>query len=274
VASPRDLLQRYGLKPKQSWGQNFLGDEEALARIAGVAGVGPGDVAVELGPGLGHLTAHLARTGARVVAVERDRDMVRVLEERRLPGVTVVAGNAAEVRFAEVAGAAQVVVVGNLPYHLSSPILFQVLDQRETVKRAVFTLQKEVVTRLTAPPGHREAGVLTALLGLYFDVGYQFTLPARLFHPPPKVDSAVVRLTRLERPRAEVTSDERYRRVVKAAFAQRRKTVANSMRSDPSLGGPEVIATALAAAGIDPGRRGETLTVEELAAVERALAVT
>lgn len=271
MPSPRDLLQRHGLKPKRSWGQNFLGDDEALGRIADAAGLGSGDVVVELGAGLGHLTAHLARTGARVVAVERDRDLVRVLEAQRLAGVTVVAANAADVKLAELAGAAQVVVVGNLPYQLSSPILFQVLDQRAAVSRAVFTLQKEVVIRLAAPPGHRDTGVLSALLALYFDVEHLFTLPARLFHPPPKVDSAVVRLTRLPRPRAEVTSDERYRRVVKAAFAQRRKTVANSMKSDPSLGGPEAIMAALQAAGIDPIRRGETLSVEELAAVERAL---
>src|SRR5262249_50597748 len=151
-----------------------------------------GETVVELGPGLGHLTRHLLATGARVVAVERDRDMVHVLEAQSLPGLTVVAGNAATVDFAQVAGVERVAVAGHLPSHLPSPILFQLLAQRRSVSRAVFTLQQEVVTRLAAPPGNRDYGLLTVLLGLFFDVEELFTLPARLFTPPPKVDSAVV----------------------------------------------------------------------------------
>lgn len=269
--TPQELLRRYGLRPKHSWGQNFLGDESALARIAAGLNLKAGEPVVELGPGLGHLTQHLLATGARVVAVERDRDMVRVLEERRLPGLTVVAGNAADVEFAQVAGAERVAVAGNLPYHLTSPILFRLLEQRRTVSRAVFTLQQEVVTRLAASPGGRDYGLLTVLLGLFFDIEELFRLPAGAFHPPPKVDSAVVALWALPTPRAEVTSDEHFIRVVKAAFAQRRKTLLNSLKSDPTLGTPEQLVAALGAAGIDPGRRAETLAPEEFAALERAL---
>ena len=269
--SPRELLRKYGLRPKQSWGQNFLGDPEVLSRIAAAVAIRPGELVVELGPGLGHLTRALAAAGAKVVAVERDRDMVRVLEEQQLPGVRVVAANAAAVDFAQVSGEQRVAVVGNLPYHLTSPILFQVLDQREHVSRAVFTLQDEVVTRLAAEPGGRDYGLLTVLLGAYFDIEKLFSLPAHLFHPPPKVDSAVVRLTALPRPRAEVKSHERFRKLVKAAFAQRRKTLSNSLRSDPSLATPEQMKAALERAGIDGGRRAETLSIEEFAALERAL---
>ncbi|MCI0570826.1 MAG: 16S rRNA (adenine(1518)-N(6)/adenine(1519)-N(6))-dimethyltransferase RsmA [Myxococcaceae bacterium] len=269
--SPQELLRKYGLKAKQSWGQNFLGDEGALTHIAESLELTPGETVVELGPGLGHLTRHLLATGARVVAVERDRDMVHVLEAQALPGLTVVAGNAATVDFAKVAGVAPVAVAGNLPYHLTSPILFQLLEQRRSVSRAVFTLQKEVVTRLAASPGNRDYGLLSVLLGLFFDVEELFTLPARLFTPPPKVDSAVVRLSALPRPRAEVTSDARFIRVVKAGFGHRRKTLFNSLRSDAALATPEAISAALAAAGIDPMRRAETLSPEEFAALERAL---
>jgi 16S rRNA (adenine1518-N6/adenine1519-N6)-dimethyltransferase len=271
VASPRELLQKHHLRPKHSWGQNFLGDPDLLREVAEAVELRPGDTAVELGAGLGHLTRALAATGARVVAVERDRDLVKVLEAEDLPGVQVVAGNAADVRFAELAGVPEVAVAGNLPYHLSSPILFEVLDQRASVTRAVFTLQEEVADRISAAPGTRESGVLTVLLQHHFEVEKLFRVPSHRFHPPPKVDSAVVRLRRLPRPRAEVRSGDRFRRVVKAAFAQRRKTLFNSMRSDAGLATPEQLTAALAQAGIDPTRRGETLTIDELAAIERAL---
>jgi 16S rRNA (adenine1518-N6/adenine1519-N6)-dimethyltransferase len=161
--------------------------------------------------------------------------------------------------------------VGNLPYHLTSSILFQVLEQRAHVSRAVFTLQKEVVERLSAEPGTRDYGLLSVLLGLYFDIEHLFTLEAHLFHPPPKVDSAVVRLTRLKAPRAPVVDEERFIRVVKAGFAQRRKTLLNSLKSDRTLATPELYAKALGTAGIDPMRRAETLSPEEFASLERAL---
>ena len=269
--SPKQQLHAHGLRPKPSWGQNFLGDDHALARIAEGVGIVPGEPVVELGAGLGHLTRHLLTAGAKVVAVERDRDLVAVLEELRLENLTVLAANAAELEFARAAGAGRVAVVGNLPYHLTSPILFQVLEQRASISRAVFTLQLEVVTRLCADPGGRDYGLLSALLGLYFKVEQLFVLPAALFHPRPKVDSAVVRLTTLEAPRAPVKSDDRFRRVVKAGFAHRRKTLLNSLESDPALGKRAAIAAALGRAGIDPTRRAETLSPEEFAALEREL---
>lgn len=271
MESPRDILKRHGLHAKYSWGQNFLGDERALRNIAEALALKEGEPVVELGPGLGHLTRFLAATGARVTAVEKDRDMISVLEKEAIPGVRVVSGNAATVDFAQVAGVPEVAVVGNLPYHLTSSILFQVLEQREHVSRAVFTLQKEVVERLAAEPGTRDYGLLTVLLGLYFDIEHLFTLHARLFHPPPKVDSAVVRLTRLKAPRAPVVDGARFIRLVKAAFAQRRKTLFNSLKSDRALASPEQYAEALETAGIDPSRRAETLSAEEFAAIERAL---
>jgi 16S rRNA (adenine1518-N6/adenine1519-N6)-dimethyltransferase len=271
VESPRDILKRHGLHAKYSWGQNFLGDAQALEDIADALELRAGEPVVELGPGLGHLTRFLAATGAQVTAVERDRDMISVLEKEAIPGVRVVAGNAATVDFAQVAGVPQVAVAGNLPYHLTSTILFQVLDQRAQVSRAVFTLQKEVVERLAAEPGNRDYGLLSVLLGLHFDIEHLFTLESHLFHPPPKVDSAVVRLTRRAAPRAPVVDEERFTRVVKASFAHRRKTLLNSLKSDRTLATPEQYVKALETAGIDPMRRAETLSPEEFAALERGL---
>nr|WP_153867947.1 MULTISPECIES: 16S rRNA (adenine(1518)-N(6)/adenine(1519)-N(6))-dimethyltransferase RsmA [Myxococcaceae] len=259
------------MQAKHSWGQNFLGDPDALEQISDALLLRKDEPVVELGPGLGHLTRFLAATGARVTAVERDRDMVAVLEKEAIPGVKVVAGNAATVDFAEVAGAPEVAVAGNLPYHLTSSILFRVLEQRRSVTRAVFTLQKEVVVRLAAKPGGRDYGLLSVLLGLYFEAENLLTLEAARFHPPPKVDSAVLRLTRLPAPRAPVLSDTRFIRVVKAGFAQRRKTLLNSLKSDRTLVAPELLPQALAQAGLEPTRRAETLAPEEFAALERAL---
>lgn len=271
MESPRDILRRHGLRPKHSWGQNFLGDEDALEAIADALNLREGEPVVELGPGLGHLTRFLAATGARVTAVERDQDMVMVLEKEAIPGVRVVAGNAATVDFAQVAGEPEVAVAGNLPYHLSSSILFRVLEQRARVSRAVFTLQKEVVERLSAEPGNRDYGLLTVLLGLHFDAENILTLESWRFHPPPKVDSAVLRLTRRKAPRAPILDEARFIRVVKASFAHRRKTLLNSIKSDPTLGTPEALVAAMEAAGVDPQRRAETLAAEEFAAIERAL---
>jgi 16S rRNA (adenine1518-N6/adenine1519-N6)-dimethyltransferase len=268
LESPGQMLRRLGLQPKHSWGQNFLGDEVVLERIAEEALLRPGEPCVELGAGLGHLTRFLLSSGARVVAVERDRDLALALRRAELEGLSVVEANAAELDFAKTGGADQVVVVGNLPYHLTSPILFEVLEQAAHVPRAVFTLQKEVVERLAAAPGGRDYGVLSVLLGLRFEVVHCFDVSAAHFHPPPRVDSAVVRLTRLPAPRAVVTDEARFRALVKAGFGHRRKTLLNSLKSD--LKQFDVPAS-LARAGLDGQRRAETLSVEEFAALERAL---
>jgi 16S rRNA (adenine1518-N6/adenine1519-N6)-dimethyltransferase len=271
-SSPREILARHGLRPKKAWGQNFLGDPNLLERIAAVCAVGPGDTVVELGAGLGHLTRALAATGATVVAVERDRDLVAVLEHEKLPpSVRVLAANAAELDFAKAAGAPRPVVAGNLPYQLSSPILFRVIEQRATVRRAVFLLQREVAERLAAPPGGRDYGLLSVLLQAVADVEVALRVPAGAFHPPPKVDSALVRIELLATPRAQVRDPARFTRVVKAAFAQRRKTLLNSLKSAKDLAEPRALVAALEEAGIDPTRRAETLSPEEFAALERAL---
>lgn len=269
--SPKELLKRYGLKAKESWGQNFLSDEVVLSRIVDEAMLVESDVVVELGPGLGHLTRALLETGCTLTAVERDRDMVKVLTSMELPGLTLVEGNAADIDFAKAAKADQVIVVGNLPYHLTSSILFQVLDQADHVRRAVFTLQSEVMERLAAEPGGRDYGLLSVLLNLRFHVEEVMKIPSHFFHPPPKVNSAVVRLSRREKPRAEVINEARFRQLVKSSFAQRRKTLSNSIASDKALAEKYDLGAALVTAAIDGKRRAETLSVEEFAAIERAL---
>jgi 16S rRNA (adenine1518-N6/adenine1519-N6)-dimethyltransferase len=270
--SPRALLDKYDLRAKKSWGQNFLGDEEILGHVARLAADEPGEPVVELGAGLGHLTAQLVARGARVVAIERDRDMARVLRGELGAAVTLVEADAASLDYgalARDAGAARLAVVGNLPYHLTSPILFGLLDQAAHVSRAVFLVQREVALRLAAGPGTKDWGLLSVLLQHRADVSIERRVPPGAFLPPPRVESAVV-LALFREPAARPLDDARFRRLVKAGFAQRRKVLANALAA--ARVAPEAtVAAALEAAGVDPRRRGETLTVAEWLALERAL---
>jgi 16S rRNA (adenine1518-N6/adenine1519-N6)-dimethyltransferase len=275
--SPRALLDKYDLRAKKSWGQNFLGDEHVLDDIARLAAPRPEGTVLELGAGLGHLTARLLARGARVVAVERDRDMARVLRGELGDRITLLEADAARLDLAGLAraygaadgGTAKLAVVGNLPYHLTSPILFSLLDQAPHVLRAVFLLQREVAERLAAPPGSRDWGLLSVLLQREADVSVERIVPPGAFWPPPKVSSAV--LCALFRPPADAVLDPaRFRRLVKAGFAQRRKMLRNALEAG-KIAEPEALRAALEAAGIDAGRRGETLSLAEWAALDRAL---
>ncbi len=272
--SPRALLEKHGLRAKRSWGQNFLGDEAILDDIARLAAPREGDLVVELGAGLGHLTARLLARGARVVAVERDRDMARVLRAEMGERIALLEADAARLDYGRIAAGAtpaapKVAVAGNLPYHLTSPILFSLLDQVEHLSRAVLLLQREVAERLAARPGTHAWGILSVLLQREADVSIERIVPPGAFVPPPRVESAV--LCALFRPPADAVADPaRFRRLVKAGFAQRRKTLANALGA-ARLAADEALAAALGAAGIDARRRGETLTVAEWAALDRAL---
>jgi 16S rRNA (adenine1518-N6/adenine1519-N6)-dimethyltransferase len=274
--SPRALLEKYDLRAKKSWGQNFLGDEVILDDIARLAAPAPGARVVELGAGLGHLTARLLARGADVVAVERDRDMARVLRGELGDAIVLLEADAARLDYARIAREfrtstppTKLSVVGNLPYHLTTPILFSLLEQLEQISRAVFLLQREVAERLAAAPGTREWGVVSVLLQREADVSVERIVRPGSFLPPPKVDSAV--LCALFRPPAEAVADPvRFRRLVKGGFSQRRKTLANALRS-ARIVEPERLTSALQAAGLDASRRAETLTVAEWTALDRAL---
>src|SRR5438445_1623196 len=188
---PAELRRRHGLRPKKHWGQNFLGDPRILEALAALAGLKPGETVVELGAGLGHFTRALAATGARVVAVERDRELVPILRAE-LPAVEVAEADAKSFDFRSVAGGGRVVVCGNLPYHLTSPILFHLLDQRAAVRRAVLLVQREVAERIAAPSGGREYGLLSVLLQHVAGVRIGLRVGRHAFTPPPQVDSSAL----------------------------------------------------------------------------------
>jgi 16S rRNA (adenine1518-N6/adenine1519-N6)-dimethyltransferase len=227
---------------------------------------------VELGAGLGHLTARLLARGAAVTAVERDRDMARVLRGELGERITLLEADAARFDYAGVAGPGErLSVVGNLPYHLTSPILFSLLDQLPHVARATFLVQREVAERLAAEPGEKDWGILSVFLQREADVSIERIVPPGAFFPPPKIHSAVIlAVFRPPPPGCEVLDPARFRRLVKGGFAQRRKTLRNSLEG-ARVATVERLDAALATAGIDGGRRGETLTVAEWAALERAL---
>ncbi len=267
---PRALLFRYGLLAKKSWGQNFLVSERAYRAIVDASVASDDDWILEIGAGLGTLTMRLAQRvpEGKVVAVEREPDMLRVLEAElgHLDNVEVVPANALTYDIAPLARwrGSPIAVAGNLPYQIASQILFRIVDQREHVSRAVVMLQREMADRLTAAPGTKEYGVLGILIGAYADVETVVRVKPAGFVPAPKVESTVVRLRFLPggQPRVPIADPTWFSDVVHAAFATRRKTLRNTLRA---RFGDDTAARALEAAGIDAGLRGEALTIAELA---------
>ncbi len=257
---PRKALARHGLAPKRSFSQNFLVSRHVVEGIARAVAPAAGETVVELGPGLGTLTAALLRAGAKVLAFERDRDMIAVLRADlgAYPHLEVREGDAATVALGELATEGRIALAGNLPYAVTGGILRNLCDQAEHVSRAVVMVQKEVRDRLLAAPGTAEYGALTVFIQARFDVRSVLRVPAGSFHPPPKVESAVVCLAPHAVPRADET--EAFRQVVRGAFQARRKTLRNAL---VQVFGAAHATASLDAAGIDGARRGETLSVEE-----------
>jgi len=273
---PRALLRRHGLEAKKSWGQNFLVADRIYRAITDATVSADDDWVVELGAGLGTLTMRLAERvpEGKVLAVERDRELAAVLraELGALDNVEVIEDNALTYDLAMVSRwhGGPIVVCGNLPYNIASQILLRIVAARAVVSRAVVMIQREMADRLLAEPGTKAWGALGVLVRAYADVDQVIRVGPGAFHPPPKVESSVIRIRPLPAgaPRAPIADDAGFAALVHAAFGQRRKTLRNALRSRWEA---EVVAAALAATGIDGGRRGETLSIAELAALTAAL---
>lgn len=267
---PRRVLARHGLAPKRGFSQNFLVSRTAIDRIVAAVAPAAGETVVELGPGLGTLTAGLLRAGAHVIALEADRDMLNVLgrEFGHVGALDVRHGDATELDLKSL-HAGRVAVAGNLPYAVTGAIFRRLVAQHSSVSRAVFMVQREVRDRLVSGPGTKAYGALTVFTRGVFDVRGVCIVPAGAFHPVPRVDSAVVEL----RPRAtplDVDSPP-FARTVRAAFEARRKTLRNALLR---IATASEVDSALAAVGIDGKRRGETLSIDEFAELGAALAQT
>ncbi len=266
------------IKAKKEFGQNFLIDDNVLSRIVSCVAPTPEDCILEVGPGRGALSRLLVASGARFVAVEWDRELIPLLNAEFAGNDRVEIGHGDILRvdlrqiLSSRAPGRKWKVAANLPYNISSQVLFKFMEECELFEGLVLMLQKEVGDRLTAPPGCKEYGALTVLLRLHFDIRRVFIVKPGSFRPIPKVDSAVLSFTPLAAPRVEVGDEDLFRRVVKGAFNQRRKTLLNSLRSAGFDDAGGELTAALAACSIDGMRRGETLSLEEFAALSRALA--
>ncbi len=263
------VLRAFGLHASKRLGQNFLVDETVVDRIVAAAGVAPGDAVLEIGPGIGTLTQGLLEAGVKVVAVELDRRLVEVLADT-LAGydaLRVVHGDILKTDISREMATAPFKVVANLPYYITTPILMGILEQRLPVSVLVTMVQKEVAERMVAAPGGKDYGALSVAVQYYTVPEIAFLVPPQAFIPAPAVESAVIRCAVRSEPPVAVDSEATFFRVVKAAFAQRRKTLANALKA---AGLAAEAAAVLAAAGIDGNRRGETLSLAEFAAVANA----
>ena len=257
---------------RKSLGQHFLSDRRILGRIAAAAGVAAGDTVIEIGPGRGALTDLLLETGASVVAVEYDRALAELLRKKYVqePRVRIVEADVLDVSLAEVAAVRDFKLVGNVPYYITTPILFQSLVSPRAMA-SVFLVQREVADRAVSPPGSKIYGALSVNLQALATVEVLFRVPAGAFTPPPKVESAVIRLTPLATPMIAPEEERPFRLLVQGAFGMRRKQLRRVVRSLYSVG-PEAADAMIAEAGLDPEVRPETLSPAQFAALLRARA--
>ena len=255
---------------RKSLGQHFLSDPRILARIADVLAIDAGDTVVEIGPGRGALTAQLLQRASRVVAVEVDRQLAALLRERYRdePRLVVVEADVLAVKLSEIAGSPDFLVAGNVPYYITTPIIFQTLEAPRP-KRSVFLVQKEVADRMAASPGSKIYGALSVNVQALARVDTLFRVPPGAFQPPPKVDSAVVRVVPRDDPEISPEAEGRFKTLVLQSFAMRRKQMRRVVRTLFSLGADEA-ETLLASAQIDPEVRPETLSAADFARLLRA----
>ncbi|HHT65362.1 MAG: 16S rRNA (adenine(1518)-N(6)/adenine(1519)-N(6))-dimethyltransferase RsmA [Caldicoprobacterales bacterium] len=274
----KELLARHGFQFSRSLGQNFLIDENILQKIIKGAAIFPEDRVLEIGPGVGTLTTALAKKAERVVAVEIDRSLLPILQEtlEGFSNVEVIHGDILKLNLDDLIedrfGRQPFKVVANLPYYITTPIIMRFLEEEHPYASITVMVQKEVAERLAAQPGSKEYGALSVAVQFYTRPQILCKVPASVFLPPPRVDSMVVTLEKRSKPAVDVASRSCFFQVVKAVFAQRRKTLLNTLTA---AGMTSMDKTALSqmliALNIDPKRRGETLTLKELADISNQI---
>lgn len=275
IATPvrtRAILEKYGFSFKKSLGQNFLIDTNILKKIVSFANLDENSGAIEIGPGIGALTEQLARTSKKVVAFEIDQRLLPILQDTMSPyeNVKIIHKDVLEadvqvVMDEEFTGMNDVMVVANLPYYVTTPIIMKLLEDHLPIRGIVCMLQKEVADRISAKPGTKDYGSLSIAIQYYTEAETVMIVPKTVFVPQPNVDSAVIRLTKRERPAVSVKDEAFFFQVTRSSFAQRRKTILNNLTSQLPDGKQkkEEILAALDASGVEPSRRGETLSLEE-----------
>lgn len=275
IASPavtNHILHRFKLRADKKLGQNFLIDEDIVRRIVAAAELTADDTVLEVGPGIGTLTQGLAESGASVVAVELDKRLLPVLAAmlEGYDNVRIVSGDILQVDIMREVDAPEFKVCANLPYYITTPIIFALLEKRLPMERLVAMVQKEVAERMAAQPGGKDYGALSVAIQYYTEPEIAFIVPPSSFIPAPAVDSAVIVCKRRRQPPVEVCDEALFFRVVKAAFSLRRKMLSNSLKNMGVTG--EQAGRWLELAGIDGRRRAETLSLEEFARLTNTFA--
>lgn len=275
IASPQvtnHILHRFKLRADKKLGQNFLIDETVVRRIVEAAELTPEDTVLEVGPGIGTLTQGLAESGANVVAVELDKRLLPVLDVtlEGYDNVRIVNGDILQVDIMEQVQKPDFKCCANLPYYITTPIIFAILEKRLPMERLVVMVQKEVAERMAAKPGSKDYGALSVAIQYFTEPEIAFIVPPSSFIPAPSVDSAVIVCKRRSTPPVEVCDENLFFRVVKAAFSLRRKMLSNSLKNMGIKG--EQVTKWLELAGVDGKRRAETLSLEDFAALTNTFA--
>jgi len=257
-----EVLRRHGLRPEKKLGQNFLQDDTALRKIAEAAEITPGDVVLEIGPGLGSLTRYLADSAKQVIAVELDTDLIPALKTVLAPwkNVTIIQGDILSFNIPEIIPAASYLAVANIPYYITSAIIRHLVESTPRPARIVLTMQKEVAERICAKPG--DLSLLALSVQVYGEPEIAAKIPAEAFYPQPKVDSAILKINLYPASLIPPELIEHFFRLAKAGFSQKRKTLRNSLSGGLAIS-PPVAASLLEQAHIDPQRRAETISIAE-----------
>lgn len=283
IATPirtKEILQKHGFSLKKSLGQNFIVDTNILANIVKAAGLDENTNVIEVGPGIGALTEYVARSSKQVVAFEIDDRLIPVLEDTLSPydnieivNQDVLKANLKEVLKEKINLDERLMVVANLPYYITTPIIMHFLESQLRIDGLVIMMQKEVAERITAAPGSKAYGSLSIAIQYYMEAEIAFIVPKTVFVPQPNVDSAILKLTRRDKPVIEVKNEEFFFKLVRAAFVQRRKTIWNNLliRFGKTDEVKAELTKALEIAGIEPKRRGEAISIVEFGKLADAL---
>ncbi|MGD1153255.1 MAG: 16S rRNA (adenine(1518)-N(6)/adenine(1519)-N(6))-dimethyltransferase RsmA [Syntrophales bacterium] len=277
MTTVREILTDHGIRPLKRLGQSFLEDRNAINKIIRISNIQEDDIIVEIGAGVGLMTESIAKQAKKVIALDIDPRMVGILKKRMAPyrHVDIVQADVLEYDFSSAIGelpSRKIKVIGNIPYNISSQILFRLLAYRDHISSMILMFQKELADRLTATPGTKAYGVPTVLVSMYLLCSREMAIPRNCFYPKPAVMSSVLKMVIREKPQLDLADHDFFFKIAKTAFAKRRKTLLNNLRGLKLLGYSDMdMANALKNSGIDGARRGETLTAVEIGKLSNSL---
>lgn len=280
MLSPTDTIKQYAIKPRKRLGQSFLIEEDIIKKIVFLANVTEKDIVIEIGSGIGVMTEYLAQTSsAKIIAVELDSQLIKVLKDRLASyhNVEIINKDIMHFDFYRITQSEnqKIKIIGNIPYNISSPLLFKLLSLRKIIDSFILMMQKEVVQRLVARHGGKEYGVTSVIFQMFARIEKLFDVPPYYFYPRPKVESSVIRGVFLDKPVVDITDEDFFMKLIRDSFAQRRKMLINNLKKSKLLCGvsESLIREVLVSAKVDGQRRGETLDVNEYGHISNMLSL-